>query len=339
MKRHPALVLAALAAVAGMPAQAQLQINGYFSFRYEKGQAQSDVPQGAFDGARAGLFFSGLIEKVIDYNFEVRFDSPNLLNMQEAWVGYRPSDAFHLKLGLYLVPFGTYNTASRPYETPLIRTPLPQEALYPESWRDLGALAEGKLGIFQYAVYLGNGLREAEDLASGQQFGDNNRSKVLGGRLAVTLSRGFDVGASYHRGRFDDAGERRLTLYGAHVSWTAEGFKIIYEYDKARIDNPSGFARGDVTGHLVLGSLSWQGLSPVFSYQKLEYADPFHGAGFSGLPETAGAGIAAAVSRWTVGLMFTPVQALMVKVEYDLNREKLAEVKNNVLSAQVALRF
>ncbi|OGD19865.1 MAG: hypothetical protein A2W03_08235 [Candidatus Aminicenantes bacterium RBG_16_63_16] len=327
------------AALAAAPASAQLQVNGYLSFQYQKGQPESDNPTGQFGNARGGLFFSGLIEKAFDYSLELRADSPDHVELQEAWAGYRPSDTFHIKLGLYLVPFGTYNTASRPYQTPFIRTPLLQAALYPEGWRDLGALAEGRLGFLQYSVYLGNGLREAADLFSGQQFGDNNGNKALGGRVSFNLSQGFEAGLSYHRGRFDDAGERSLTLQGAHISWATQGFRFLYEYGRADIDNPAGFAKGKVRGHIVLGSLDWGGFSPVVSYQKVDYDDPYHGAGFSITLGTAGAGIASAVSRWTAGLVFAPVQAVMLKVEYDFNREKLVEIKNNVLLAQVAVRF
>ncbi len=332
----------AACALAAVPAGAQLQVNGYLSFQYQKGESASAVHQGEFDNARAGLFFSGLIERVFDYNLEVRYDSPDLFSLQEAWVGYRPSDSFHLKVGLYLVPFGTYNTASRPYQTPLIQPPLAQAALFPESWRDLGGLVEGKFGMFKYDIYLGNGLREGLDLSAGQQFGDNNTNKAVGGRLSLNLSRGFDVGGSYYRGKFDDPGQRNLTLYALHAGWVTEGFRILYEYDNARIANPAGFAKGEAKGHLVLATLTWGRLSPVVSYQKLDYSDPFHGTGFSpaaGLLGTPGAGIAAADSRWTVGAMYAPVDAVMIKVEYDINREKAAEIKNNVFLAQVALHF
>jgi hypothetical protein len=114
MKKRLAVLLFA-AALAAVPAPAQLQVNGYLSFEYRKGEALSDVPKGEFGNARGGLFFSGLIEQVFDYRLEARFDNPDLVGMREAWVGYRPSEAFHLKLGMYLVPFGVYNTASRPY--------------------------------------------------------------------------------------------------------------------------------------------------------------------------------------------------------------------------------
>jgi len=343
MNKNLAYLFVALAgALPAVPASAQIQVNGYLSFHYQDGESQSYSPYGEFGMPRAGLFFSGLIERVFDYNLELRFDSHDLLEVEEAWVGYKPSDAFHLKLGMYLVPFGIYNTASRPYQTPLIRTPLPLAALYPESWRDQGVLAEGKTKIIRYAIYLGNGLREGVDLGSGQQFGDNNGNKAEGGQLALELSRGFEVGISYNHSKFDDAGKRSLELWGAHASWQSQGFRFLYEYDEAEIQNPAEFAKGKVHGHLALGTVNWGGFSPVVSYQKLDYDDPYHGAGFSpglDLIDVAGAGIFSADSRWTVGVMFTPVSAVMLKVEYEWNEEKLAEINNDLFLAQVAFHF
>jgi hypothetical protein len=333
------LLAAFAAALAAAPARAQLQIKGYLSFHYQDGQSQSLSPYGEFGQPRAGVFFLGLIENVFDYNLELRFDSHDIIEVQEAWVGYKPSDAFHVKVGMYLVPFGVYNTASRPYETPLIRTPLPQAALYPDSWRDLGVLAEGETKVFRYAVYLGNGLREAADLGSGQQFGDNNGNKGEGITAAVKLSRELEVGGSYNRSKFDDEATRSLELWGGHVNWTSQAFRLLYEYDQAEIENPAGYSKGELHGHLVLCSLIWQGFSPVVSYQKLDYEDPFHGADFSVPLAAVGAGIAQAESRWTVGLVFTPVEAVMLKVEYEFNREELGEIDNDIFLAQVALHF
>jgi hypothetical protein len=333
------LLSAFIAALAAVPARAQLRVQGYLSFHYQDGESQSLSPYGEFGTPRAGVFFLGLIENVFDYNLELRFDSNDIIEVQEAWVGYRPSAAFHAKAGMYLVPFGVYNTASRPYQSPLIRTPLPQAALYPDSWRDLGVLAEGETKIFRYAVYLGNGLREAADLGSGQQFGDNNGNKGQGTQIAVKLSSGFEVGISYNRSKFDDEATRSLNLWGAHVNLISQAFRLLYEYNQAEIENPAGYSKGELQGHLVLGSLSWQGFSPVVSYQKLDYNDAYHGAEFSAPLAAVGAGIVQADSRWTIGLVFTPVESVMLKLEYDFNREELAEIDNDIFLAQVALHF
>ena len=337
MKTKTTFIVLAILLLA-LSARAQLVINGYLSAEYEKGQQQSDFPQGTFGQALAGLMFSGRAGKVFDFNLEVRYKSETRAEIEEAWVGINSSPAFQLKLGLYLVPFGKYNTSNRPYQTPFIQMPLAQARLYPESWRDIGLLAAGKSGSFSYSAYLGNGLREGEDLQAGQQFKDNNKNKGTGGRIGLFLSQSFEVGLSYYRGKYDAANEKNLSLFGTDVSWETETFLVRYEYTRADLDNEVGYSKGKGQGHYVLLSLNFSGISPWASYQKLTYSDPFHGPGFvAGI--SPGSGISDDQSRWAIGLVYYASANILLKVEYDFNHEGKPELKNNVFYAQVALHF
>jgi hypothetical protein len=320
-----------------LPATAQYNLNGYLSAGYENGQKESDSPEGTFGWVQAGLLFTGTAATIFTYDLEVRFKSESRLEIEEAWVGFAPSTAFELKLGFYLVPFGKYNTANRPHQNPFVQMPLPQAHLYPESWRDVGILAEGKWGALGYSVYLGNGLREGRDLQEGQQFKDNNGDLAAGGRASFLLSQNFEVGVSYYRGRYDDAGQRNLDLRGADVSWKSEAFLLTYEYGKAYLDNPETYDRGTAEGHFVLASLTLGEFSPLVSFQTLEYDDPYHGE--DPLDPSLVVGIAKEVSRWAVGLVFSPAPNFMLKVEYDFNREAAVKLDNDAFLAQVSLLF
>jgi hypothetical protein len=320
-----------------LPAAAQYKLNGYLSAQYENGQKESDSPEETFGRVRAGLLFSGLAADIFTYDLEFRFKSESRLEIEEAWVGIAPSQSFELKLGFYLVPFGKYNTANRPYENPFIQTPLPQASLYPESWRDVGVLVGGKWGSMGYSVYLGNGLREGRDLQDGQQFRDNNGDPAAGGRISFLLSQSFEVGVSYYRGRYDDAGQRNLELRGADISWKSEAFLLTYEYGKADLGNPEGYDRGTAQGHFVLASLTLGEFSPLVSFQTLVYDDPYHGE--DPLNPSLVVGIAKDISRWAVGLVFSPAPNFMLKVEYDFNREAADKLDNDIFLAQVSLLF
>ena len=320
-----------------LPAVAQDKLNGYLSAEYENGQKESDSPEGTFGRVRAGLLFAGMAANIFTYNLEVRFRSESRLEIEEAWVGFAPSSSFELKLGFYLVPFGKYNTANRPHQNPFIQAPLPQAYLYPESWRDVGVLADGKWGSVGYSVYLGNGLREGRDLQDGQQFKDNNGHLAAGGRVSFLLSQSFEVGASYYRGHYDDAGQRKLELRGADITWKSEAFLLTYEYGKAYLGNPEGFDRGTAQGHFVLASLTLGEFSPLVSFQTLVYDDPYHGE--DPLNPLLVAGIAKDISRWAVGLVFSPASNFMFKVEYDFNREAAVKLDNDIFLAQVSLLF
>jgi len=337
MKTKPVLVcLAAL--LLALPARGQVQVNGYLSFQYENGQRQSEFPEGTFNKVRAGLFFSGKTARIFDYNLEVRYKTETRVEIEEAWVGIHPSAAFHLKLGFYLVPFGKYNTVNRPYQTRFIETPLPQAHLYPESWKDIGILAEGKTRYLNYSIYLGNGLREGIDLQDGQQVKDNNKNKGTGGRIGIFLSQSFEAGFSYYRGKYDSANTRGLSLWGADLSWQTDSFFVLYEYSKADLDNPPGFSQGEAKGHYVLFSLDIADFSVWGSYQTFAYTDPFHGLGFvEGM--SPGSGIYYDLNRWAIGLVYSASSSVLIKVEYDFNSEGKINLDDDVFFAQVALHF
>jgi hypothetical protein len=320
------------------PIQAEYQLSGYLSAQYEKGGSESAFSGGTFGKARAGLLFAGTAENIFDYALELRFKTEDRLEIEEAWVGLSPSPAFHLKLGIYLVPFGKYNTFNRPHQTLFIQPPLTQAEIYPESWRDVGVAAEGSVSFLRYAAYVGNGLREDVDLGAGQQFKDNNTNKSFGGRVGILLSKSFELGASYCRGKYDDADKRNLEHRGVDLSWITDAFRLLYEYTEARIENPDAFARGRAAGHFALLALSWGALLPFGSYQTFEYEDEFHGPGFgpAGLP---GSGILSEGSRWAIGLTYVVSSGLLLKVEYDFNREEGPALKNDRFLAQVAVQF
>lgn len=318
--------------------QAQSETNGYLSFEYTKGQDESGISWGTFQNVQFGLIFSGEIAPKIDYTSEMRFRNESKIEMEQAYLRIKPSESFSLKLGLYLVPFGRYNSSNRPYQTMLVKPPLNVENLFPLSWRDIGVLVEGKLSGFFYSAYLGNGLAESKDLSTAQQFKDNNKDKAKGLRIGLSLSQGLEVAFSYYRGKYDEGNERNLILKGVDLRWISEGFQLLSEYSKAEMENPTSFFNGNAEGYFVQISFDMDKFRPVGSYQLLKYKDIYHGEDFIAR-DYGGQGIRDERSRWTVGLVYFVSQNVFFKVEYELNREKEVELKNNLLLIQIALNF
>lgn len=312
-------------------------LNGYLSFDFVKGQKESDAPDGTFQRALLGLFLTGDMTPNLDYLAEARFKDESRVEMEQAFLRIRPSQNFSVKLGLFLVPFGRYNTSNRPHQTVLVKAPLPVESLYPLSWRDIGLLVEGRWRGLFFSAYLGNGLGEGQSLRAGQQFTDNNKDKGKGIRGGLSLSQALDVGFSYYSGRYDEKNERTLTIEGVDLSWEAEGVYVLAEYIKADMDNPSDVEKGKAEGYFVQAAFDMGQLRPVGSYQKLTYRDAFHGEGFD--PELGGNGIEEEQSRWTFGIVYFATANIFFKIEYEWNREKGAEVKNNLFLFQLALSY
>jgi hypothetical protein len=307
----------------------QVKYGGYLSAEYLKGESGSENAGGSFQNLGAGFLASGVFSSKFGFSLEARVLSESSFQIEQAWVGLIASKSFSLKAGMYLVPFGIWNQASRPHETALIGTPLNLEFLYPASWRDLGVIVGGQVGILTYAGYLGNGLKEGETLEAGQQFSDNNKDKAWGGRLGLAFGDGIQAGASYYTGKYDDLNERRLELEGIDFSWVTDQWEVRGEATRGIIKNPASFAAGKCEGYSIWTVMNFGHVQPVGSYQTVKYVDPFHGGE---------GGILLDRNRWTAGLRFVIDKNLFIKAEYQWNDE-VPKVKNNILIVQAALSF
>jgi hypothetical protein len=316
---------------------AQVHYGGYFAAEFVKGQSQSDYPQGSGGRLQGGLVAGATLSSRWSFGLEVRYRGDSTFSVEQAWAGFVPSAAFNLKVGLFLVPFGIYNRANRPHETVFIRTPLNLEFLYPESWRELGASVEGQIGIFGYAAYIGNGLKTSDALPGAQQFEDNNKNKAWGGRLGLTFSQSLRAGASYYRGKYDDADALGLTLEGIDVSWVTAQWEVRAEITKGFVDNAplpdaTPVARGKTEGFTVWAVMNFRQFQPVGSYQKVKYADPARG-------DVEAGGIVLDRSRWTAGLRYVISNSIYLKAEYNWNKDKPAVPKRNQFQVQAAVAF
>ena len=314
------------------------QISGYVSANFFKSEEDGDYYKGTFKNPLFGVIFSGDISTGFAYGAEFRIMDISRVEIDQAWVGITPSEAFRLQGGLYLVPFGIYNRINRPHQTTLINSPLHVEFCYPDRWRDIGVMVDGTIGGLVYQGYLGNGLKEGASLKDGQQFEDNNRDKGKGGRIGWRFSQGFELAYSIHSGKYDDENSRHLTRHGGDVNWMTEDWQILGEYTKAIIKNPAEFENGEVEAYFVQVSIFMGVFQPFASYQKLKYVDPYHGLGFS-LGEGPGEGISIDRNRWALGVVYIPAPNIYISFEYDFNREKIINIKNDLWALQVAVNF
>jgi hypothetical protein len=334
-----ALLVPAEAQIGAAPPPASpLKIGGYFSADFYLGQPESGYSNGSFENPAGGVFLAADWTPNFGARLEFSLAQGARVEILQALAELRASAAFQLKVGLFLVPFGRYNESRRPFETGLVLDPYPVGDLFPASWRDLGAVLSGRLGRFEYAAFIGNGLGEAESPAGGQQFRDNNEDKGWGGRIGYALSQNLALGGSYYRGKIDAANARRETLWGYDAVWQSESFRLTGEYVKAEVENPAPYPQGSGEGFFGLLTFRLGRVSPVVAYESISYEDPFHGPGFGG-PETPGEGIARDRTRWSLGFVYMPYPGIRLKLEYDLNREPEPQIRDNVLRIQIAVHF
>ena len=124
----------------------------------------------------------------------------------------------------------------------------------------------------------------------------------------------------------------------SHASFVSQSYQLLGEYTWADNENPIGYENGSGRGYFALLTFNVQGLWPVASYQHYDYEDPFHGEAYLN-PLFPGLGISKDLERWALGVVYILSQTAFFKLEYQFNREKGVEIKNDMLLVQVAVSF
>lgn len=333
----PVLFLLCIGGALGQEA-ATAKVGGYLFLDYSQGQADGPLKDGRIGGLGAGLLLSGQLSNAFSYSLEARLGDKGRAEVDQAWLCFNASSSMRFTLGAFLVPFGKYNQTSRPHETLLVNTPLIFEFAYPQRWRELGLEGQVNWTWFNVIAFIGNGLAEADSVAEGQQFGDNNANKAWGGRLGFQPDKTIDLGVSYSTGKYDNLDARNLTLFGADASWVTQDYQVLAEYIKTQNDNPAPFGKGVVEGFSIQMAINYQNFFPVVGFQKVRESDPFHGAGWV-LPDSPGTGLSVNRRRWAIGLVYQPLTSVRIKAEYDFNKDSGLTLKENVFSLQAAISF
>jgi hypothetical protein len=151
------------------------------------------------------------------------------------------------------------------------------------------------------------------------------------------VGEGFEIGGSYYAGKYDANNALRLVLEGADLTWITKDYEVRGEYTRGLWNNPGGAADGKADGFFGLVAIYSGKLQPVASFQRW---DP--GESGPGLPLIAlegGPEVLAVRSRWALGARYYLSPTLVVKAEYDINREKGPALKNNLVLVQAAISF
>ena len=210
------LILSFCSNLTAQVAEAPLKFFGYFqtSFQYQGGR-QITSDRTSFSIQQLNLFFQKDLAR--DWTAFVNFEILNnfslskqwgAINLEEAWVRYRASKQFNLKLGLQIPEFNNLNQIkNRTPLLPYIIRPLVYETSFNEFLaisefipeqafiQAYGFIPRGELK-FDYAVYIGNSPN-IETLANehGQSGQDTTTSVLIGGRIGMRYGE-FKAGIS-----------------------------------------------------------------------------------------------------------------------------------------------
>lgn len=168
------------------------------------------------------------------------------------------------------------------------------------------------------------------EVVLGSNFDDNNEDKMVGGRLGGGIAPYFEVNVSAMTGEYDDAGDLRLTAYGAHLEGRYAGFVLHGEWIRTEQQ-----VREEETGEVE--TLGRDGYWAQLSYRHQKWEPEVRwGQLFEG--DLHGETVVDDGEQLALGLAYWLEPSLGLKAEYLINYED-ADVDNNRLALQWAFGF
>lgn len=323
---------------------AALQIGGYFSTDYRNLQGDDNPP--SFYDNRLVFQAHAQISRAIAFDTEVEFEHGGVsgeldgeVKVEYAELSFSESEAFALKAGTLLVPFGRFNAQHDDPLNELVTRPFVSRYVSGTVFAQPGVGVAGVLDAgeelsLNYDVVLNNGLGDeitADDGIRDARFlfeEDDNHGKTLWGRLGAVPTVPFldalDLGASFAWGNVGDEGRGQHDLAGYGVDFAAKWgpFEAQGEWSHLGIDRDASALDDAVRG---LGGYyaqlayrfrdDWVRCLPfaddsasvalVARYDSIDLDDRHRGAG--GPDDERG---------WSIGVNYRPTTKTVIKLEF-----------------------
>lgn len=168
------------------------------------------------------------------------------------------------------------------------------------------------------------------EVVFGTNFEDNNEDKMVGGRIGGGIAPYFEVDVSAMTGEYDDAGDLRLTSYGAHAEGRYAGFELHGEWIRTEQQ-----VADEETGEI--STLTRDGYWAQLSYRYRKWEPQVRwGQLFEG--DLHGETVKEDGEQLALGLAYWLEPSLGLKAEYLINYED-ADLANNRLALQWAFGF
>ena len=327
----------------------KLHIYGFFDFEVEVGNKDSDARKLTFDQHHLNLLtnytFSNrfIVATEIEWEHVPIFSSDHQegkIYLAKALLQYRHSDAFLLRIGKFMSPFGIYNErhdATPTFiSTQLAKSVYGKHELIPGYYGRLFAKHSTGIQILgrffagnwsaKYQVYLSNGRGPN----SGEK--DMNFNKGFGWRFVVVPPvKGLSIGTSFYTDKNGYAKNIRQSTAGLDAELDLSSAMIQAEIIYSRIERvdsaeiPNGTFR-EVLGYYVLGSYTFfEKLRPFARY---DYYLPDIKTSFD------------AEHMIMLGVNFAITQSIYLKAEVHFHRFQDVKKKNfEMFISSIAVAF
>jgi hypothetical protein len=239
----------------------QLTLAGYGETEFHAGFNGDSY----FDHHRFVMFVRAQIASFITVSTEIEWEHGGTprkrdgsLNVGEVLLEYAVADVrifewLQIRAGILLVPFGVFNIRHDAPERELGPRPMVLKTIVPSTWFETGAGLFGRFRFgndmeLNYEAYFINGFdTKIYDVvglraARGSLGEDNNSNKSFVMHLGFRPLYQLEVGASFYRGAYDPAGERRVHMFGADIAANIGPVELLGEF--AFVLNDPGFDEG-----------------------------------------------------------------------------------------------
>lgn len=286
---------------------------------------------GVFDFHRFVLFVAHRFNSEWSFASELELehqfvkDNHGELELEQAYVQYRPSDLFSLRAGTVLVPVGQINGKHEPETFLGVERPKYYNTLVPTTWYANGVQILGEAAGFEWAAGAVNGLdgtqitaskgiRDSRRNAYSGVFTHNGENLLYSALVDFTGIKGLKAGVSghYNSAWTSASNSIPLLLTEGHIRWDGAGILFAADFgwlgyfatNAADLSSSAGISAD--LGCDVAAYLSW----PVrlIPFARGYWID-------TAFTRFSGAASVSWAWGWAAGLNFEPVPGIVFKAD------------------------
>jgi len=193
--------------------QGGLVMGAYGEVHYEQPFGNNTKYNGDMDAERMVLLFGYKFDKKTSFITEIEIEHIKEVFLEQAYLNYQAKPWLNVQAGLLLIPMGLMNEYHEPTIFNGVNRPTIANALYPSTWREIGAGFAGNLpnAALRYQLYAVNGpmsynngaqLDGSKPLRGARQKGAQVTMTApdLSGKINYYGIKGLDIGLAGYIG-------------------------------------------------------------------------------------------------------------------------------------------
>ncbi|MCF6241079.1 MAG: hypothetical protein L3J74_07020 [Bacteroidales bacterium] len=260
------------------------------------------------------------------------------LEARYAQIDYKFNDLFILRSGKFLVPAGEYNEYLYPeFISKTTNRAFVNLYIIPVSWGDVGVQLRGQLKLNKnskfrpfYSFYVINGLKSMDGSTDIRNMRGNfldtlSGTLAYGGNLGAEIGDFFNFQFNYYKGDYDPNGELDLSLFGSSLGFDNNKLSFYAAFHAAKQEVILNGQDNELFkyGFYALAAYKYKNFEPVIRYDQIR---------LDGLDTDD-------KDRWTFGLNYHFYENCVIKVNYELIKNKGVDLEDNLFSIQLAVGF